>query len=123
MNRFTLYAAGSATAAGVATHTVTSAQRLVGALITLDADSVTDNASVVLELSTLPTSQLTTNDAREIIAVVRLRSNVLTSGMAQQAHTVWVPLDVAFRAADILYLHATVGGTLVYATNITLWFK
>jgi len=123
VQRFTLYATGSSTAAAVATHTCLSALNLVGISWGVDYDSITDGASVSLECSALPTSELTTNDSRQIIDVVRFFGNFVTSGLGQYGQKHYQPVNVTFRPNDLVYLHATVGGTVVYRVNVTLWFK
>jgi len=118
-----LYATGSATATAAAQLTVQSPTGLVGLQWAVDVDSVTDNAIVVLEISSINAFQAATNDARGSISSVRYRSNFVTSGLAQGGINLWIPTAVRFRPQDILYLHVTVGGTATYVANITTWWQ
>lgn len=114
MRNIQLYGAGSATATSVATVTIPTATRIKGVKVCLLIDSVTDNADVSLELSRVPTNQIGTNGAQDAFLQVGASGNFATSGLAQTLTGTFIPLDVSCRAGEIIYLHATVTGTIAY---------
>jgi len=117
MRNLQLYATGSATATSVAQVTVPSATTLKGVWLSVLVDSITDNGSVRLEFSKVPTNQTAVNGALDPFLEVGAYSNFVTSGLAQSAQNLFFPLDVACRQGEIVYLHATVSGTATYFCN------
>jgi hypothetical protein len=114
MRTLQLYGAGSSTANAVAQVTFPSAAKIRGVVLALCIDSVTDNADVSLELSKVPVSQIATNSAVDAFCEVKMAGNFATSGLAQAGVNKFYPLDVDVRQGEIVYLHATVTGTLAY---------
>jgi len=115
-----LYATGSATATSVAQVTIPSAGRVVGIQYSILLDSVTDNGIVRLELSKVPTNQIAVNGAFDPIAEFGQYSNFLTSGLSANGVVGFLPVNVTCRQGEIIYLHATVGGTATYYANFIL---
>jgi len=117
-----IYATGSASATPAAQLTVQNPTKLVGVLWAVDFDSITDNALVILELTRINAQQTTVLDARESIMTMRWRGNFVTSGLAQAAMCQFIPAAVQFKPQDIIYLHATVSGTVTYIATLTTWW-
>lgn len=122
MRTLQLYATGSATATSVAQVTVPSAGRILGIQVALGIDSVTDNAMVRLELSKVPTNQIATNGALDPFLEVNLAGNFATSGLAQTGVNQFFPVEIPVRQGEIVYVHATVGGTATYYFNAILHY-
>lgn len=114
MRTMQLYGAGSSTATSVATVTIPSSTTIRGVKVCLLIDSVTDNADVSLELSKVPTNQIGTNGAQDAFLQIGASGNFSTSGLAQTLTGNYIPLSVSCRAGEIIYLHATVTGTIAY---------
>ena len=86
-------------------------------------DCITDNGQCRFELSKVPTNQITTNGALDPFLECGIYSNFVTSGLAQTGLVYTFPLNVPCRQGEIIYLHATVGGTVTYYFNGILWFR
>ena len=114
MRTLQLYGAGSSTATSVATVTVPASTTIKGVKVCLLIDSVTDNADVSLELSKVPTNQVGVNGAQDPFLQVGASGNFATSGLAQTLTGHFIPLNVSCRQGEIIYLHATVTGTIAY---------
>jgi len=112
-----LYATGSATATSAAQITIPTAATIKGVHLELLIDSITDGASVRLEFSKVPTNQIATNGALDPFLEVGLYGNFVTSGLAQQGVNKFFPLSVSCRQGEIIYVHATVAGTVTYFVN------
>lgn len=109
-----LYGTGSATANAVAQIIVPTRSLLRGAFVTMWIDSVTDNAQVNCEVSRASAREIAVNGSQQCVLEVSLAGNFLTSGLAQNAVNVFVPLSVDVVQGQIIYLHALVTGTLTY---------
>lgn len=122
MRTLQLYATGSATATSVANVTLPSQGRILGVQIALGIDSVTDNAMVRLELSKVPTNQIATNGALDPFLEINLAGNFATSGLAQTGVNQFFPVEIPVRQGEIVYVHATVAGTITYYFNAILHY-
>lgn len=122
MRTIQLYATGSSTANAVAQITIPSATRIKAIQISLDVDSITDNADVTLEFSKVPTSQIATNGAQDPFLELRFKNNFLTSGMTLTGVNQTFPVDVECRQGEIVYVHAAVTGTATYRVNAICWY-
>lgn len=122
MRTIQLYGAGSSTATSVANVTIPVATRIKGVTVCLLIDSVTDNADVSLELSKVPTNQIAVNGAMDPFCQVGASGNFATSGLAQTLTGQFIPLDVQCRQGEIIYLHATVTGTIAYKATFILHY-
>lgn len=115
MRTLQLYATGSATATSVAQITMPSTSKIRGVHINLTCDTVTDNAAVRLEFSKVPTNQIGVNGALDPFLEIGVYNNFVTSGMLSPGIPgLFIPLDVDVRQGEIVYVHATVAGTIVY---------
>jgi len=123
MRTLQLYATGSATATSAAQVTLPSQGRVVGVQVSLLLDSITDGASIRLEFSKVPTNQIATNGALDPFLEVGLYGNFVTSGLAQSGICQFFPVDVPVRQGEIIYVHATVAGTLNYFVNAILHYN
>jgi len=86
------------------------------------ADAVTDNAAVRLQFSKVPTSQIAVNGALDPFLEVAIYGNFVTSGLAfAQINQFW-PLSVHCRQGEIVYVHATVAGTITYFVNAIFFY-
>lgn len=117
MRNLQIYATGSATGTSVAQVTIPSSTRLKGIYVSFLLDAITDNAVVRIELSKVPSNQITTNGALDPFLEVGLYANFVTSGLAVASCVKFFPLDVDCRQGEIIYLHATVAGTATYFFN------
>lgn len=117
MKTIQLYATGAATATSVAQITIPSATTLKGVHLDFVIDSITDNAIVRLEFSKVPTNQIAVNGALDPFLEVALAGNFVTSGLAQTGVNKFFPLSVSCRQGEIVYIHATVAGTVTYYVN------
>jgi hypothetical protein len=91
-------------------------------MVALRFNSITDDSSVALELSRVPTSQIAVNGAQDPFLDISAFVNLLTSGLAIASHNMFYPLRVPCRQGEIIYLHAAVAGTVSYVFNGILWF-
>jgi hypothetical protein len=114
MRNLQLYATGSATATSVAQVTIPSATTIKGVYVSLLLDSITDNGSVRLELTKVPTNQIAVNGALDPFLEIGAYSNFATSGLSQGGQNFFFPLDVQCRQGEVIYVHATVAGTATY---------
>lgn len=121
MRRVQLYGTGAATASAVANITIPSAGKLRGVLMRLTGDSTTDNASVLVEYSKIPTSQIQVNGSQEPICGLGLFLNVGAAGSFVLAQTLFMPLDVDVRQGEIIYLHALVAN-VTYTANAIFFY-
>lgn len=122
MRTLQLYATGSATGTSVAQVTIPTAATLRGIQVGFAINSITDDAQVRIELSKVPTNQITTNGALDPFFEIQLYGNFVTSGLSQTAVNMFFPWEVPCRQGEIVYLHATVGGTAVYFFNGIIWY-
>lgn len=122
MRTLQLYATGAATATSVAQVTIPTAGRIVGIGVDFVIDSITDNAIVRLEYSKVPTNQIATNGALDPFLEIGLAGNFVTSGLAQTGINQFFPVDVPVRQGEIIYIHATVAGTVTYYANAILHY-
>lgn len=114
MRTLQLYGAGSSTATSVANVTIPVSTTIKGVKVCLLIDSVTDNADVSLELSKVPTNQVGVNGAQDPFLQVGAYGNFATSGLSQTNTMQFIPLNVSCRSGEVIYLHATVTGTIAY---------
>ena len=70
-----------------------------------------------MELSKVPTNQIATNGAVDPFLELGQYSNFVTSGLAVSGINQFFPLSVSCRAGEIVYMHATVSGTVTYYFN------
>jgi len=117
-----LYATGAATATSVAQVVIPSAATIRAVQVSLLIDSITDGASVRVELSKVPTNQIATNGAVDAFLEVGSYGNFVTSGLAQGGQCLTVPVSVTCRQGEVVYVHVTVAGTLNYFFNAILWY-
>jgi hypothetical protein len=123
MRSIQLYGTGSGTATAVAQITVPSKGVIVACQVSLLVDCVTDNGSVRLELSPVPTNQVAVNGAQDPFLEIGAYVNLATSGLAAPLVSQNFPLVVQVDQGEIIYLHATVAGTVTYYFNGILWIK
>jgi len=123
MRTLQIYATGSATATSVAQVTIPVAARVMGIQVALGIDSVTDNAMVRLEFSKVPTNQIATNGALDPFLEINLAGNFVTSGLAQAGVNQFFPVDIPCRQGEIVYVHATIAGTVTYFVNAILHYS
>lgn len=86
----------------------------MGALVTAWIDCNTDNGQVNMEVSRASAREIAVNGAQQCVLEVSLASNFVTSGLAQNAVNLFVPLNVEVVQGQIIYLHALVTGTVTY---------
>jgi hypothetical protein len=117
-----LYATGSATANAVAQITIPSATTLRQCNLSAMADAVTDNAAVRLQFSKVPTSQIAVNGALDPFLEIAVYGNFATSGLSLFGVNQFYPLAVHCRQGEIVYVHATVAGTITYFVNAIFFY-
>lgn len=82
-------------------------------------DTVTDNANMRAELSFQATSQLTTNNAQDIVSAVGNFCNLLTSGMYSGAvHLLDAGLDVSVGPGQTIYLNTDASSASIFTKCI-----
>lgn len=118
-----IYATGSATAESAANIQVPGAGAILGVQLSVNFTSITAGVTLQFELSMVNSSQVGTNDARDVVATLRAASNFVTSGLAQGGENVFYPVLIPVRAGDRIYLHASQGGTATWFFNGLIWFR
>jgi len=113
-----LYATGAATATSAAQITIPTSTRIKGVHLAVTMDAAADNSAVALEFSKVPTNQVGSNGAQDPFLELRLYQNQGAAGQTQTGINQFMPLDVAMKAGDIIYLHATVTTATYYVTAI-----
>lgn len=121
-SRLQLYGTGSASGTAVAQVTIPSAGKLVGVYAELLVTSITAGAVVRIEITKVNNNQIATNGALDPILEIGQAGNFVTSGLAQNGVNQFFPLNVSVRQGEIIYLHATVGGTATYYANFILMY-
>lgn len=114
MRRLQLYGTGNSTASAVANVTIPSAGKIRGVQVCVLSDATADNTSIRLELSRIPTSQISVNGATEPFLSVGIYMNIGAAGADHIAINEWFPLDVDVRQGEIIYLHATASATYYF---------
>ena len=117
-----LYATGSATANAVANVTIPSRTTLRQIQWAVRFNSITDGAQVNLELSLASAREIAVNEAQQSVSEIVYEQNFVTSGMNMGNVNLVVPCSVPLSQGQLLYLHALVGGTVVYDATLILWF-
>jgi hypothetical protein len=117
-----LYATGSATANAVQSILIPSTLTIIQILAAIRFNSITDGGQVNLELSRASARQIATNEAQDSVAEFAFESNFLTSGLSQGGINVVLPCRERFQQGSRLYLHALVGGTIIYDATFTVYF-
>ena len=82
-----------------------------------------DNEAATFEVSFIATNQISSNDSRATLAVVRLRVGLLTSGAAAAHSNVFIPMDVEVSGGERLYVHATLAGTTSAGMNAIIYLE
>lgn len=116
-----LYATGSATANAVQSIVIPSRTTLKQVQWAVRINSITDGAQLNLELSLASAREIAVNEAQQSISEVVIESNFVTSGLAQSGINLIVPCSVPLNQGQLIYLHALVGGTVVYDATLILW--
>jgi len=114
LNTLKIYGTGSATANAVAQIIIPNKSRIKGVQWSLLMDSITDGATLRVELSRASATEIAVNGAQQCISEVGMYGNFVTSGLAQFSQVVFLPCDVSVVQGQIIYLHAVVAGTLNY---------
>lgn len=117
MRTLQLYGTGSATANAVATVTVPSKALIKAVQVSVRINCITDGGQVDLEISRASARQIAVNGALDPILRLSLESNFVTSGLAQAGINQTFGLNADFAQGAIIYLHALIGGTIVYDAN------
>lgn len=117
-----LYASIGATTAGTIYVELPTNARLRGISWTLIPISVADGDYLYAEISTVSTSQVATNDAYGILAVLGGSVDITTSGAAQLGQSGFCPVDCVLRAGDRIYVNATENGNATWSLRALLHF-
>lgn len=123
MQTLKLYGAGSATANAVASVQIPSKTRIRQVQYALVFDSITDNATLNVEVSRSSAREIATNGAQQCICEIATTSNFVTSGLAQQSINGFVPCSIDVVQGQLIYLHAVVGGTVSYTAAFILHYE
>ncbi len=121
VRRYRIYATGSATANAAANIVIPTAGTIRQLNWAFRFNSITDGAQVDLELSQSSTTEIATNNAQQFVGAVRWESNFVTSGLAQGAVNLIMPVSVSFQQGQLVYLHAVVAGTVTYVGHVDIW--
>jgi hypothetical protein len=122
MNTLQLYASASATASAVAQVVIPSRTKIKGIQYAISLVCKTDAVTVDLELSKIPTSQISVNGAKDPFFHFAAASNFVTSGLSQPSFCYFIPLDVDCRQGEIIYLHAYLTGTATFRFHGLLYY-
>lgn len=114
MPQLKLYGTGSATANNVANITIPNRTILKGVQVSVIFASITNGASLRLEVSRASATEIAINGSQQCVLEVGLYGNFVTSGLAQYGINEFFPLRVPVSQGQIVYLHAVVAGTLTY---------
>lgn len=120
MRTLKLYGTGSATANGVASVTIPSAGTIRGVQCAVRMNSITDGAQLNIEVSRASAREVAVNGAQQCICEVVAEGNFVTSGLAQFGINQFFPTNVSVVQGQIIYLHALVGGTVVYDATFVI---
>lgn len=119
-----LYATGSATANNVANIVVPSKGFLVAIGWAMKFDSITDNATAVMEISLASATEVGVLGAQQCISELCYASNFVTSGLYNGGVNLYIPVHVPIAQGQQIYLHAgLIGGTLTYTGGAILWLR
>lgn len=118
-----IYATGTADTNNAASVQVPSRCRLLGVQWALDADMVTDGASVIAEISLASTNEIAVNQAQQCVSEVRLFNNLATSGMTAVGVNTFFPVDLSLIQGQLVYLHFLVDGTVTFRGGAVLWLS
>ena len=121
MRSIQLYGTAAATASAVAQVTIPSATRIKAVGYSVAADQAADNSHLALELSKVPTSQISVNAAQDPFFALRLFTNLQANGQTAPVINGVQPVYVECRQGEIIYLHCYIVTTTFYA-NFILWF-
>lgn len=122
MRTLKLYFTGTATANAVANVVIPSATRIKGVQYAVNIDCITDNGQVNLEVSRSSATEIAVNGAQQAIVQVSAWSNFVTSGLSQPVLCGFVPVDIPMVQGQIVYGHAVVGGTVLYAATFIIHY-
>jgi len=119
-----LYATGSATANNAANIVVPTKGWLTQVQWCVKYDSITDNATAVLEISLASATEVAVNDAQQCISELAYASNFVTSGLVNGSIQLVVPVHVPLAQGQKIYLHAgLIAGTLTFTGGAILWLR
>lgn len=119
MRTLQLYGTAAATANAVAQITIPSSSTIKAVQFAIAVDQVADNSHLALELSKVPTSQISVNGAQDPFWEYRTYANTTTP--SGNSMTGFHRLNVSCRQGEIIYLHCYVVTTTFYA-NFIFWF-
>lgn len=122
MRSIQLYGTASAGGSAIAQVTIPVASTIKGCQVALMFDSITDNSNVKCELSKVPSSQIGVNGAQDPFLEVAAFQNFVTSGLVPGSICKFFPLNVPCRQGEIIYLHATTGGTITFYFTAILFY-
>jgi hypothetical protein len=120
--RIKLWATGSATANAVIAYQIPQSSTLKLIQAAIRYNSITDGGQCDLELSYASAREIQTNAAQQSILAVAFESNFVTSGLCQTGVNQVYPVRAPFKQGQFIYLHALIGGTIVYDATFLLHF-
>jgi len=123
MKTLKLWGTGSASGNGIASVVIPSASVIRGIQCAVRINSITDGAQVDLEISRASAREIQTNGAQQAIVQVAMEGNFVTSGLAQSGVNQFFPCSVSVTQGQIIYLHALVGGTVVYDATFIINYE
>lgn len=123
MRTLKLFASGSATGNAVANVVIPVTTRIRLVQFNLIIDSITDSMNMRLEVSRSSASEIATNGAQQSICEISASGNFVTSGLAQPTSNGFTPCDIPMVQGQIVYLHASITGTAVYAATFILHYS
>jgi hypothetical protein len=123
MRSIKLYAAGSAAANNAANVTIPSATKLLGIQYAIYFDAVADNSRADIECSLASSNEIAVNGAQQCIAQWGFYQSLVTSGMVQSTLVGFLPVDVALKQGQFVYLHVQNVTTVTYFFTGLLWLR
>lgn len=118
LSLISMFAAGTGgTEDGAASIDIPEDGTIVGVKWAVSADLDADQEEVAAELSFIQSGQLTTNDSRGIIDLVRIRMALTTSGVSTVSINQFTPMDLSVAGGERLYLNLLATASTVSSVN------
>jgi len=118
-----MYANFTGSADAAATLDIPEDGTIKGIYITGSALLDASNEAATFEVSFIATNQIVSNDSRATLAILRLRSGLLTSGAVLGASAAHIPMDVEVAGGERMYVHAVLAGTANADCNAIIFLE
>lgn len=118
----------NASIASFDSFTAPRAGKLVGVLISVNPDSITDNVRVTVSVSRSAVNDTRTSASysgaqTDTLGELTVTGNFVTSGLAQESHQIFIPCDEAIEIGTKIHAHNYQVGTAVIYAHILLYIR